>query len=214
LRWPGNSTRWIFPEKNDPVRVVQDLSLHILDIVENSLTAGAKRVEIRIEEDLRADRMTVEINDDGSGMDEDMARKALDPFFTTKTVRRVGLGLPLLAESCRMSNGELCLESCPGKGTRVKATFQHSHIDRKPLGRMGDTLITLIVGHPEVDLLYEHRKDGGYFSLDTREIKSDLGDVPLNAPEVVSPLRTLILSGLEELENLERTHLSKERQGP
>jgi hypothetical protein len=182
---------------------VQDLSLHILDIVENSLAAGAKRVEIRIVEDLRADRMTVEINDDGSGMDEDMVRKALDPFFTTKTVRRVGLGLPLLAEACRMSNGELRLDSCPGKGTRVKATFQHSHIDRKPVGRMGDTLITLVVGHPEVELLYEHRKDGRSFSLDTREIKSDLGDVPLNAPPVVSALRTLILSGLEELEDLE-----------
>jgi hypothetical protein len=81
----------------------------------------------------------------------------------------------------------------------VKATFQHSHIDRKPLGQMGDTLITLIVGHPEVDLLYEHRKDGKVFSLDTREIKSDLGDIPLNAPQVVSTLRTLILSGLEGL---------------
>jgi hypothetical protein len=178
---------------------VQDLSLHILDIVENSLAAGAGRVEIRIEEDLRADRMVLEIIDDGCGMDETMVKQALDPFFTTKTVRRVGLGLPLLAEACRICNGELCLQSCPGEGTTVKATFQHSHLDRKPLGQMGDTLITLIVGHPEVDLLYEHRKDGKVFSLDTREIKSDLGDVPLNAPRVVSALRTLISSGLEEL---------------
>ena len=198
MRWPGDFTRWVFPE-DDPVRFVQDLSLHILDIVENSLAAGAGRVEIRIEEDLRADRMVLEIIDDGCGMDETMVKQALDPFFTTKTVRRVGLGLPLLAEACRICNGELCLQSCPGEGTTVKATFQHSHLDRKPLGQMGDTLITLIVGHPEVDLLYEHRKDGKVFSLDTREIKSDLGDVPLNAPQVVSALRTLISSGLEEL---------------
>jgi hypothetical protein len=170
-----------------------------LDIVENSLTAGARKVEIRIDEDRGADRMTVEIIDDGCGMDEAMIKQALDPFFTTKTVRRVGLGLPLLAEACRMSNGELSLQSRPGKGTTVRATFQYSHIDRKPLGQMGDTLITLIVGHPEVDLLYEHRKDGKVFSLDTREIKSDFGDVPLNAPRVVSALRTLIFSGLEEL---------------
>lgn len=200
MRWPGDFTRWVFPE-DDPVRSVQDLSLHILDIVENSLTAGAGRVEIRIEEDLRTDRMVLEIIDDCCGMDETMVKQALDPFFTTKTVRRVGLGLPLLAEACRICNGELCLQSCPGEGTTVKATFQHSHIDRKPLGQMGDTLITLIVGHPEVDLLYEHRKDGKVFSLDTREIKSDLGDVPLNAPQVVSALRTLIFSGLEELES-------------
>lgn len=178
---------------------MQDLSLHILDIVENSLAAGARRVEIRIEEDLQADRMTIEILDDGCGMDEEMVKRALDPFFTTKTVRRVGLGLPLLAEACRMSNGQLCLQSCPGGGTTVKATFQRSHIDRKPLGNMGDTLVTLIVGHPEVDLLYEHRKDGAHFSLDTREIRAELGNVPLNAPKIASGLRASIFSGLEEL---------------
>jgi len=178
---------------------VQDLSLHILDIVENSLAAGARRVEIRIEEDLKADRLTIEIMDDGCGMDEITTQQALDPFFTTKTVRRVGLGLPLLAEACRMSNGQLCLESCLGKGTTVKATFQHSHIDRKPLGNICDTLVTLIVGHPEVDLYYEHSKDGAHFSLDTREIKAELGDVPLNEPQILSALRASIFSGLQDL---------------
>jgi hypothetical protein len=98
-----------------------------------------------------------------------------------------------------MSNGEFRIESCPGKGTRVKAVFQHSHIDRKPLGNIRDTLITLMTGHPHVDLLYEHRKEDKIFSLDTREIKADLGDIPLDAPQVVSALRTLIQSGLEEL---------------
>ena len=81
----------------------------------------------------------------------------------------------------------------------MRASFQRSHIDRKPLGNMGDTLITLIVGHPEVDLLYEHRKDGASFSLDTREIKAELGDVPLNAPQIAAALRASILSGLQEL---------------
>jgi hypothetical protein len=170
-----------------------------LDIVENSLAAGARRVESRVEENMAADRMIIEIVDDGCGMDEERVRKSLDPFFTTKTVRRVGLGLPLLSEACRMSNGEFRIESCPGKGTRVKATFQHSHIDRKPLGNIRDTLITLMTGHPHVDLLYEHRKEDKIFSLDTREIKADLGDIPLDAPQVVSALRTLIKSGLVEL---------------
>jgi hypothetical protein len=179
---------------------VQDLSLHILDIVENSLAAGARRIEIQIEEDTQADRMRIEIVDDGSGMDEEIIQQALDPFFTTKTVRRVGLGLPLFAEACRMSNGELCLESRPGKGTTVKAAFQHSHLDRKPLGNIGDTLITLITGHPEVDFFYGHRRNEKFFSLDTREIKSDLEGVPLNAPPVVLALRRLIFSGLEDLE--------------
>jgi hypothetical protein len=179
---------------------VQDLSLHILDIVENSLAAGARKVEIRIEEDLSADRLTVEIMDDGCGMDEETARNALDPFFTTKTVRRVGLGLPLLAEACRMTGGELSLQSCPGKGTTVRAAFQCSHIDRKPLGPMADTLVTLVIGHPEVDLSFEHRKGERAFSLDTRELKADLGDIPLNAPEVVPTLRALIQNGLDGLE--------------
>lgn len=178
---------------------MQDLSLHILDIVENSLAAGSRRVEIRVEENMSADRMVIEIVDDGCGMDEARAQKALDPFFTTKTVRRVGLGLPLLEEACRMSNGELRIQSFPGKGTRVRATFQHSHIDRKPLGNIRDTLITLMIGHPQVDLLYEHRKEGKTFSLDTREIKADLGEIPLDVPQVVSALRTLIQSGLEDL---------------
>jgi len=180
---------------------VEDLSLHILDIVENSLAAGARRVEIRIEEDLKADRMTLEISDDGSGMDEEMLQRVLDPFFTTKTTRRVGLGLPLLAEACRMSNGQLSLKSCPGKGTTVRAIFQHSHIDRKPLGNMGDTLITLIVGHPEVDLRYEHRKGDADFSLDTREIRDELGNVPLNDPQIIRALREGIFSGLRQLES-------------
>lgn len=156
-------------------------------------------MEIRVEENIAADRMLIEIVDDGCGMDEERIRRALDPFFTTKTVRRVGLGLPLLSEACRMSNGEFRIESRPGKGTIVKAIFQHSHIDRKPLGNIRDTLITLMTGHPHVELLYEHRKEDKIFSLDTREIKADLGDIPLDAPPVVSALRTLIQSGLEEL---------------
>ena len=156
-------------------------------------------MEIRVEEDITADRMVIGIVDDGCGMDEERAMRALDPFFTTKTVRRVGLGLPLLSEACRMSNGDMEVQSCPGKGTRVKATFQHSHIDRKPLGNIRDTLVTLMTGHPRVELLYEHRKGDKIFSLDTREIKADLGDIPLDAPQVVSALRTLIQSGLEEL---------------
>ena len=175
------------------------MSLHILDIVENSLAAGSRRVEIRVDENIAADRMVIEIVDDGCGMDEERVRKALDPFFTTKTVRRVGLGLPLLEEACRMSNGEMRIESSPGKGTRVRATFQHSHIDRKPLGNMRDTLITLMAGHPQLDLLYEHRRGGKTFSLDTREIRAELGEIPLDAPQVLSALRKLIQSGLEEL---------------
>ncbi len=178
---------------------MQDLSLHILDIVENSLAAGACRIEIRIIEDLARDRMTIVVSDNGCGMDKTMMQRALDPFFTTKEARRIGLGLPLLKEACRESNGELVVQSAPGKGTKVEARFQHSHIDRKPLGDIESTLIMIIAGHPDVDLLYEHRKNGCCFILDTRDIKGSLGSVPMNTPEVLLALRNHIHSGLEEL---------------
>ncbi|MGB9700655.1 MAG: ATP-binding protein [Thermodesulfobacteriota bacterium] len=178
---------------------MQDLSLHILDIVENSLTAGAKQVEIRIVEDIGQNSLSIEIIDDGQGMDAELQAKALDPFFTTKMTRRVGLGLPLFKESCEICKGHFLLESQPGKGTKVKAIFPYAHIDRKPLGNLGETLLALIVGHPDADIYYEHKRDGIKFSLNTKEIKAILEDVPLNDPEVVSFLRTYIFSQLAEL---------------
>lgn len=178
---------------------MRDLSLHILDIVENSLTAGAKKVEIRIAEEISQDRLSIEIIDDGQGMDAELQAKALDPFFTTKMTRRVGLGLPLFKESCEICNGHFLLESQPGRGTKIKAIFPYTHIDRKPIGNMGETLLALIVGHPDVDIYYEHTREGVKFSLHTKEIKEILGAVPLNNPEVVSFLRTYIISQLAEL---------------
>jgi hypothetical protein len=138
---------------------MQDLSLHILDIVENSIAASARRIEIRIAEDTRQDLLSVEIRDDGQGMDAEAQKKALDPFFSTKTTRRVGLGLPLLAQAARETGGSLQLESEPGGGTTVKAMFQLSHPDRKPLGDIAETLRTILAGRPELDLQFEYRKD-------------------------------------------------------
>ncbi len=178
---------------------MEDLSLHILDIVENSLAAGAKQVTIKIEENISQNILSIEIVDDGQGMDAEMQEKALDPFFTTKITRRVGLGLPLFKESCEICEGNFLLESQPGRGTKIKAIFPYAHIDRKPIGNMGETLVALIVGHPEVNIYFEHQRNGVKFTLNTKEIKEILGDVPLNDPEVVSFLRTYILSQLAEL---------------
>lgn len=148
---------------------MEDLSLHILDIVENSVSASAKLIKILIVEDTAMDRLSLEIVDDGKGMDEDMRRKALDPFFTTRTTRRVGLGLPLLTQAAREGGGNLELESAPGEGTTVRAVFQLSHPDRKPLGDLPATLGTILAGKPELDLLFEYRRDGEVVdSLDSR----------------------------------------------
>ncbi len=130
---------------------MEDLSLHILDIAENSVAAKADRIEIRVVVDKKNDLLSLEIIDNGTGMDKDTIKKALDPFYTSKTVRRVGLGLSLLSESAKAANGKLTLESKKGKGTRVKAEFQFSHIDRKPLGDIDQTIITLVMGNPDID---------------------------------------------------------------
>ncbi|MFB0516656.1 MAG: ATP-binding protein [Candidatus Neomarinimicrobiota bacterium] len=149
---------------------MEDLSLHILDIVENSIRAGAREVEIRVEENMAEDRLEIEIRDDGAGMDQATIKQALDPFFTTQSVRKVGLGLSLFREAARAAGGDLALQSEPGKGTRVKATFQHSHIDRQPLGDIAKSLIILIVANPEIRFQYRHQKDGREYQVDSEEL--------------------------------------------
>lgn len=154
---------------------MEDLSLHILDIVENSIEAKASRVEIKVIEDMRKDLLTIEIKDNGQGMDEKTLKRVFDPFYTTRTARKVGLGLALFVQATRESGGDIEIKSKIGKGTRVKATFQYSHIDRKPLGDIEKTLTTLIAGNPEVDFVYEHQRGNQKFCLDTKEMKVKTG---------------------------------------
>ncbi len=155
--------------------------MHILDIVENSVAAQADKIEIRITEDKKNDLLSVEIIDNGIGMDKETKKKVLDPFYTSRTVRRFGFGLPLLSEAAKAANGQLSIESKKGEGTKVKADFQYTHIDRKPLGDMGQTIITLVVGNPEIDLIYMHKKNSHTYILDTRELKAQLKEAPLNS---------------------------------
>ncbi len=176
---------------------MEELSLHILDIVENSVAAHADRVEIIVEVDQKKDRLSIEVIDNGTGMDEETARRALDPFYTSKTVRRFGFGLPLLSEAARAANGGLTLESQKGKGTRIRADFQYSHIDRQPLGDIGQTILALIFGNPEVDLLYVFRQDGQSYRFDTRAIKDRLDRTAINSPAGIRMIR-------EELKKIPR----------
>jgi len=178
---------------------MEDLSLHILDIMENSVDAHARRIEVHIDEDPDRDLLTLEILDDGKGMDAQTLRKATDPFFTTRTTRRFGLGLSLLSESAKATGGELTLESAAGKGTRVKATFQRSHLDMKPLGDIPQTLLTIIAGHPSIELRYSHTIAGENFSFDTREIRNGLGGLPIGSPHVLRRIEEHIREGLDGL---------------
>ena len=138
---------------------MEDLSLHILDIVENSIAANAKRVEIRIVENVKKDLLSIEIKDDGKGLNKQTLKKVFDPFFTTRTTRRVGLGLSLLYQSARETGGDVKISSRIGKGTVVKAIFQYSHPDRKPLGNIDETMKVLHTGHPEIQFIFEYKKE-------------------------------------------------------
>lgn len=173
--------------------------MHILDIAENSIKAEAKKLTISIEERKSKDLISIQITDDGKGMDQKTKAKALDPFFSTRKERRIGLGLSLLQEAAKAANGHFSLKSEAGKGTRVKATFQASHVDTKPLGDIPQTLITLIVGSPDVDLCYRHITDDSEFLLDTKDIRSQLDGIPINSPEVLNIIKNHIKEGLVKL---------------
>lgn len=173
---------------------MQDISLHILDVVENSVAAQADTIEITITENTAKDLFSVKIIDNGLGMDEETVKKVLDPFYTTKTVRDFGLGLSLLSEAAKAANGHLNIRSIKGKGTVIEAIFQHSHIDRKPVGDIGQTILSLVMGHPEIDLIFVYQKNDFEYRFATQEIKSKLNGVPLNFPAGIKKIR-------EELKN-------------
>ncbi|MDJ0985000.1 MAG: ATP-binding protein [Desulfobacterales bacterium] len=178
---------------------MRELSLHILDVVENGITAGGNCIWIEVEEDLKADQLKIVIRDNGHGMPVEKMQNINDPFITSRTTRRVGLGLSLLAAAAERCEGKLRVDTEPGKGTEVETTFQHSHIDRAPLGDMAATVTTLIIGNPEIDFVYSHLIDGREFSLDTREIRAEMEDLSLSDPVFIHHLTESIRTSLADL---------------
>jgi hypothetical protein len=176
-----------------------ELSMHILDVVQNSLAAKASRVEIRVREDLAQDLMTVEVRDNGRGIPGEWTRQVTDPFFTSRTSREVGLGLPLLKEAAERCCGHLEVQSQEGQGTKILVSFQLDHFDRAPLGDMGETMGVLISGNPGVDFLYEHQVDGKIYRLETGEMREVLGPVGLDDPSVLCFIRQDVQMGLKEI---------------
>jgi len=175
---------------------LEDLSLHILDIVENAIAAKARRIEVSVLEEPGEDRLTIEIKDDGFGMDEEIRQKAMDPFFTTRTSRKVGLGLSFLAQAAQEAGGKLEIESRPGDGTKVKATFQYGHIDRKPLGSMTETIVMLILGNPDVDFHYTHVKGERSYILKSEWMREKFHDQASVSPDAIQWLKKHLQEGL------------------
>jgi anti-sigma regulatory factor (Ser/Thr protein kinase) len=175
---------------------MEDLSLHILDIAENSVEAKARRVAIRVEERPDKDRLVLEIADNGRGMGPRLLAKAMDPFVTTKKTRRIGLGLPLLAQAAQAAGGSVRLRSAPSRGTKVRATFRLSHIDLQPLGDIAETLAVLIVGHPEVDFRYTHVADRGKYIFRSRDLRDRFGDGSPAIASVIPEVKSHIRDGI------------------
>jgi hypothetical protein len=178
---------------------MRELSLHILDIAHNSIAAKAETLRIAIIEDFKKDLLTIRIKDDGKGMDEATLKRVVDPFYTTRTTRKVGLGIPMFKAAAEQCGGEFEIKSQLGVGTEIDATFKHSHIDRVPLGNMTETIITIIMANTEMDLIYTHDINGRKFTLSTRDIKKTLGELPINNMDVVIWLKGYIHENLVEL---------------
>ena len=164
---------------------MKELSLNILDIAKNSVTAGATLVEITVTE--TPARLTITVSDNGCGMTPEFVARVTDPFTTTRTTRKVGLGIPLLQMEAQMAGGDLSIESEVGKGTTTSAWFDPGHIDMPPLGDLNSSILTLIQGSPDIDFLFEYlRQDGKTVRLDTAEVRQILGpEVPLDLPDVL-----------------------------
>lgn len=178
---------------------MKDLSMHIIDIVQNSIEAAATTINLIITEDTVKDNLTIEITDNGRGMDEQTKTKVVDPFFTTRKTRRIGLGLPLLKAAAERCDGHLVLDSFPGRGTKVTATFRHSHIDRAPLGNIIDTVINLVVANPGLNLCFRHKINGREVVFDAKELREQLEDVPLNNPAVVGWIKKYLTESYAEI---------------
>jgi anti-sigma regulatory factor (Ser/Thr protein kinase) len=182
---------------------MRELALHILDIVENAIDADAQHIDLSIVENLDEDRLQIIVQDDGRGMDAETASRVRDPFFTTRTTRHVGLGIPLFAAAAERCAGKLDIQSVPGQGTIITATFRHSHIDRAPLGDMPGTLMGILLRGETFGLRYRHciQEDASErsFELDSSQLTRELGDIPLSHPTVRRWLSEFVAQGEQGL---------------
>lgn len=181
-------------------KVMKDLSLHILDIAQNSITAKATLIQIAIVEDTVADTYTITITDNGYGIPPDMLARVTDPYTTSRTTRKVGLGIPLFKQNAERTGGGLTITSEVGKGTVLTAVFVHSNIDRPVLGDIAGVVVILVSANPSIDFVYTHVVNQQSYVFDTREVREALDGIPLNEPSVIPLLKEMIAANLEELQ--------------
>ncbi|MHB1004328.1 MAG: ATP-binding protein [Chloroflexota bacterium] len=178
---------------------MRELSMHVLDLLQNAVEAGATEIRLSLDEDSREDRLTIRVADNGRGMAPETLCEVTDPFYTSRRTRRVGLGLPLLAAAAERCNGSLKVASALAVGTTVTATFQLSNIDRAPLGDMASTLLSVMLQQSPVALSYHHRVNEREFEFATPALAAALGEVPFSHPAVIRWLREFLAEGFADL---------------
>ncbi len=174
--------------------------MHIMDILQNSIRAGATEISLEIREDTLLNLLRFNISDNGCGMTPDVLKKVTDPFFTTRTTRKVGLGLSLLRQNAERSNGSLKIDSETGKGTVVEACFEYNHIDRPVLGDIAGTVLLTLTAHPEIQFRYLHNRNGRSFELSTIALKDALCGIPINEPALYPTLLQMVKENLKDID--------------
>lgn len=180
--------------------MLTEISLNVLDIAQNSVKAKASLIEISIEAQTYKDSLTVTIRDNGCGMTESDLKRVIDPFYTTRTTRNVGFGIPFFKQACELTGGQLSIFSQIGVGTTVTAQFVISSIDRMPLGNISETMRFLITMNKEIDFLYKYSVDEREFSLDTRDIREIMGNISIDTPEVSAYIMEFLEENKKEVD--------------
>ncbi len=178
---------------------MKDLSLHILDILTNSVEASASIVELQIKEDLVKDILSIRILDNGKGMDNDVVSKVCSPFYTTRYTRKIGLGLSLLKMKAEECEGFLKLESYKNKGTKVYTEFKNSHWDKPPLGDIASTICCFLAWEEQVNIVYTHFYNDNKFNFDSRLLEKEIAPIPINNLKIMTWIKDFINSGIKEL---------------
>ena len=180
---------------------MKEIALHILDITQNSIRAGADEISITLNESLASNTLILCISDNGKGMEPEICAHAADPYFTSRTTRKVGMGLPLLQLNARLAGGDMTIQSVPEQGTSVTATFIYNHVDRPPLGDISGTIALIILSNPGINVVFTHICEGSEWSISTSEIKEQLGDDAVKDLSIVRYLREIIYENATELRN-------------
>ncbi len=178
---------------------MKDLSLHILDLAQNSVVAKATKIEITVKESVRDNIFSITISDNGKGMDADFLKKVTDPYTTSRTTRKVGLGIPLIKMNAEHCNGGFKIESEVGKGTSLTAWFEHNNIDRPALGDIAGTVVLTAAANEHIHFIYAHITDWGTYIFDTQEVKEALDGISLNDVQIIRYLREMIQENLQEI---------------